>query len=110
MNKHIQKLLTHLSERTPQACTITGEDLLEHLWFTYLEETSADPQEIRAAFREIDSLLQPLPKKDANHLWDLICKVCYVHQHISFLDGVTLGAQLHTALENGVEYLNRPDS
>lgn len=99
MNPYIQTLLTHLSERNPQACDVSGEDLLEQLWFCYIEKMTVEPQAIRAAFREIDDALHLLPMKDANRICELTCSLCYLHQQSAFLDGVTLGAQLHTALE-----------
>lgn len=99
MNPYIQKLLSHLSDRTPEAYALSGEDLLQQLWYYYIEETSADPQEIRAAFREVDDALQSLPAKEADRVWDVTCKLCFLYQRTAFLDGVTLVAQLRTALE-----------
>lgn len=100
MNSYIDKVLTHLSEREPQIGPMTGEDMLEELWFYYLETASVEPQEIQDVFLEIDHTLHPLPWKDAEHIRNLTNRLCYVYQRISFLDGLTLGTQFAQALEN----------
>ena len=106
MHPYINKLMTHLSQRTPQAGDMSGQELLEQLWYYYIEETTVEPEAIRAAFREIDRSLELLPSKEADRICDLTCRLCYLYQHSAFLDGVTLGAQLSGAIEDRV--IGRP--
>ncbi|MBE6950591.1 MAG: hypothetical protein E7451_04560 [Ruminococcaceae bacterium] len=98
MNPYINKLLAHLSQRTPYADTISGQELLEQLWYYYIEETAVEPKEIRAAFRKIDRSLEKLPDKEADRVCDLTCQLCYLYQRSAFLDGLTLGARLSGAI------------
>lgn len=63
MNQDIKKLITHLSEHSPSQTRLTGKDLLEQLWYCYLEEKTVDPHQIRDGFREIDILLPPFRRE-----------------------------------------------
>ena len=98
MNPYINKLLTHLAQSAPEDADMSGEELLEQLWYYYIEETTVEPKEIRAAFREIDRSLEKLPGKEADRICDLTCRLCYLYQRSAFLDGLTLGAQLSGAI------------
>ena len=98
MTHYIEKLLAELSRRESDTTNLTGEDLLEQLWFCYLEENRADSKEIREGFRKIDAILGQLPIKSADQLFDEACRQCCRYQREAFLDGLTLGVRLHAAL------------
>lgn len=98
MNQDIKKLITHLSEHSPSGTRLTGKDLLEQLWYCYLEEKTVDPHQIRDGFREIDILLAPLPSGSSSQVFDAVCQQCYRYQREAFLDGLILGAGLRQAL------------
>ena len=98
MNHYIKLLFTELSRRESETTHLTGEDLLEQLWFCYLEENRADSKEIREGFRKIDAILGQLPIKSADQLFDEACRQCCRYQREAFLDGLTLGVRLHAAL------------
>ena len=100
MNHYIDKLITHLSEHSPSGTRLTGKDLLEQLWYCYLEEKNVDPQEIREGFREIDRLLEQLPTRGASQVFDTVCQQCVRYQRETFLDGLRLGISLHQALSS----------
>lgn len=59
------RLITELLQHQAGGTNMTGEDLLEQLWFCYLEENRADSKEIREGFRKIDAILGQLPIKSA---------------------------------------------
>ena len=98
MKHDVKALVDHLSGRSLCRTDLTGADLLEQLWYCYLEENSADPQEIRDGFRDVDKLLEPLPFASANQLFDIVSRQCCRYQRQAFLDGLTLGARLHQTL------------
>ena len=98
MNHYIEKLIIHLSERKSTGTKLTGEDLLEQLWYCYLEEKTVDPEEIREGFREVDSLLERLPLKSADRVFDVVYGQCCRYQRQAFLDGLMLGVGLHGAM------------
>lgn len=98
MNHYIKMLITHLSECHPSGTKLTGDELLEQLWYCYLEEKNVDPQEIRDGFREVDRLLASLPQREASLIFDVVCQQCCRYQREAFLDGLRLGTGLHQAL------------
>ena len=98
MNHYMEKLITHLSQRHSAGTKLTGGDLLELLWYCYLEERKLDPQEIREGFQEVDSLLAQLPLRSADRIFDIVCAQCCRYQRQAFLDGLMLGAGLHGAM------------
>lgn len=98
MSLYINTLLHHLAERHSRTCGLSGEDLLEQLWHCYLEDATIEPAEIRAAFREVDSILEQLAFRDADRIFDLTCQLCCLYQRSAFLDGMTLGLQLSAAV------------
>ena len=89
------RLLTELLQHQAGGTNMTGEDLLEQLWFCYLEENRADSKEIREGFRKIDAILGQLPIKSADQLFDEACRQCCRYQREAFLDGLILGVGLH---------------
>ena len=95
MNHYIKLLFAELSRRESETTHLTGEDLLEQLWYCYLEERSADSGEIREGFREVDAILGQLPLKSADQLFDAVCRQCCRYQREAFLDGLILGVGLH---------------
>ena len=95
MNNYLEKLLSELSRRESETTHLTGEDLLEQLWYCYLEERRADSVEIREGFREVDAILGQLPLKSADQLFDAVCRQCCRYQREAFLDGLILGVGLH---------------
>lgn len=92
------RLITELLQHQAGGTNMTGEDLLEQLWFCYLEENRADSKEIREGFRKMDAILGQLPIKSADQLFDEACRQCCRYQREAFLDGLTLGVRLHAAL------------
>ena len=98
MNHYFKLLFAELSHRESETTHLTGEDLLEQLWYCYLEERRADSVEIREGFREVDAVLGQLPLKSADQLFDAVCRQCCRYQREAFLDGLTLGVGLHGAL------------
>ena len=95
MNHYIKLLFTELSRRESSTTHLTGEDLLEQLWYCYLEERRADSGEIWEGFREVDAILGQLPLKSADQLFDEVCRQCCRYQREAFLDGLILGVGLH---------------
>ena len=55
MKHDLRALVNHLSERSLCGTVLTGADLLEQLWYFYLEENTADPPEIREGFRDVEN-------------------------------------------------------
>ena len=98
MDQHINKLIEHLSERDSETTKLTGEDLMQQLWYYYLEENTADPEEIKEGFREVDALLKTPPMKCADRIFDVVCQQCGRYQRTAFLDGLALGSRLQEAL------------
>lgn len=98
MKMYVNQLLMHLTQYQSERTSLTGKDLLEQLWYCYLEENRADSKEIREGFREIDMILGQLPLKSADQLFDEVCRQCCRYQREAFLDGLILGMGLHGAL------------
>ena len=95
MNHYVEQLLTEVSHRHSSTTNLTGRDLLEQLWYCYLEENRADSEGIREGFRKIDTILGQLPLKSADKLFDEVCRQCCRYQREAFLDGLILGIGLH---------------
>lgn len=90
MKHDLRALVNHLSERSLCGTVLTGADLLEQLWYFYLEENTADPPEIREGFRDVEKLLEPLPFRSANQIFDTVSQQCCRYQRQAFLDGLTV--------------------
>ena len=100
MNPYIESLITHLSEYALSGTNLTGNDLLEQLWYCYLEEKTVDPQQIRDGFREVDHLLESIPQCSASLVFDVVCQQCCRYQRQAFLDGLRLGVGLQQSLSS----------
>lgn len=99
MNADWNDLVSHLSRQATACGTLDGETLLEQLYFLYAENVRMDPPEIRNLFGQLESVLAPVPAELSNTLDVLICRLCSQHQKNAFLDGISLGFQLHSVLK-----------
>lgn len=83
----------------------TGDDdcttVLEQLYLAYANSHESDPPEIRAGFATLETLLESLPLKDNNAVFNLTCSLCTHYERKAFLDGVQYGAALMMELCKG---------
>lgn len=98
MNALLNKLAAHLLQRSTSGGVLNGEAMLDQLYIAYVEEAGADPQEVRELFGAVEEALAPVPRELSEQLGFLICRLCALHQEAAFLDGVSLGVQLHATI------------
>lgn len=76
----------------------TGDDgcetVLEQLYLAYANSHESDPPEIQSGFAALETLLESLPLKDNNAVFNLTCSLCAHYERKAFLDGVQYGAAL----------------
>ena len=87
MNPYLAKLEAEVSQR---------EDLsvLEALYNHYREYHPVDNAHIRRKFSQLNDILEKLPSREYDQIWDLACTLCSEYEREGFLDGISAGVKL----------------
>ena len=89
MNHYMKKIIPFLAEES-----IDREELQEQLYDCYRELHPRDSARIRAAFAELDKVLEPLTLREQDRVWDLTCSLCFESEQQAFIEGLRVGIQL----------------
>lgn len=98
MKNDLKKLHDYLRSIPSEAPSITGEELLEQLWLFFAEEYPVENAAVRAAFLEVDGVLEPLGLNAADRVTAITCRLCWLCERAAFLEGLRLGVQLSVEL------------
>ena len=98
LQEYISHLTSCIASHPPDLGDCDCETILEQLYQAYAESHESDPSEIRAGFKELDTLLEHLPLDDNNAVWNLCCQLCTAYERKAFLDGLQYGAHLMNEL------------
>ena len=93
MNPNIEKIKTHLTEITP-------DSVLEMLYGYYREWNIPEPEQVKACFAQLESILGKLPLREEDEVWYRVCDLCTEYQKMAFVDGVAIGVKLAAELES----------
>ena len=75
-----------------------AESPLENLYWHYFEDHPLDTDEIKKRFAELAGILDQLPLKEHDRVWDITCALCTEYEKAGFLEGARKGASLAAAL------------
>lgn len=89
MNPYIKKILPHLMTGNCNSAI-----LRQQMYNVYRELHPQDSEAIREAFAQLDTLLNKLPLRKYDQVWDLACKLCCESEQEAFLEGLRVGIQL----------------
>lgn len=91
MNPYMEKLMAtqFYIEETPQ-----GETVADALYGCYREIHPLDHSAIQEGFRQLDGVLNALPLRAYDQVWNLTCGLCCDHEKSAFLEGVRVGIAL----------------
>ena len=70
------------------------ESVLDTLYQCYLDQHPTDTEEISSRFSSLADILEKLPLKEHDQVWDLTCTLCTEHEKAGFLEGVRTGAAM----------------
>ena len=70
------------------------------LCYYYMQDNPVDNGIIRCQFEELDAILSKLSLSDNNAVFHLTGTLCASYEKQAFLDGIAVGLQLYTELNN----------
>ena len=100
MNRYIKNLKSFLAERTPNYIYDDAKSLLELLYYYYTISNPVDNAVIRCQFKELNDVLCHLSFSELDAVFSLACDLCVSHERQAFLDGIHVGMQLFTELND----------
>lgn len=73
-----------------------GESMwvLDMLYDSYREQHPVNTVEIGGKFVSLADILNKLPLKEHDQVWDLTCDLCMEHEKSGFLEGIRMGTSL----------------
>lgn len=99
MNRYIEKLKSFLALQGPCFGYGDANSILEMLYYYYIDENRIDSAVIRCQFKDLGDILDRLPFEDNNAVFSKTVDLCIAHGRQAFLEGVQIGMQLFTELE-----------
>ena len=85
-------------ERYPEVSCIhrcgTGQSALDMIYASYQEAHPVNTEEIGRRFVSLADILNNLPLKEHDQVWDLTCSLCIEHEKNGFLEGIRTGVSL----------------
>lgn len=100
MNRYIENLKNFLAEQIPNYSYADANSILELLYHCYMESNPVDNVVIRYQFKELDSILSHLSLKENDRVFYLVSNLCITHERQAFIDGVHVGMQLFSELDD----------
>lgn len=98
MNRYIENLKSFLAEQTPNYIYDDANSILELLCYCYMDSNPVDSAVIRYQFMEMDSILNRLSLAENDAIFSLVCNLCIAHERQAFRDGIQVGMQLFSEL------------
>ncbi len=98
MNRYIEKLKSFLAEQAPNYTPYEANSLLEILCYYYTSSNPVDNAVIRCQFRELNDVLCHLSLAEIDAVCSITCDLCVAHERQAFLDGIHVGMQLFSEL------------
>ncbi|MBQ8748230.1 MAG: hypothetical protein IJZ14_00230 [Oscillospiraceae bacterium] len=98
MNRYIENLKSFLAEQTPNYIYADANSLLEMLYYYYTTSNPVDNAIIRCQFKELNDVLCQLSLTQIDAVFSLVGDLCVSHERQAFLDGIYVGMQLFSAL------------
>ena len=95
MNPYMETLKSHLCNIEDAA---PGLPIGEALYGCYRELHPLDNEEIGRRFRQLDKVLDRLPRREYDQVWNLTCCLCCDHEKSAFLEGIRVGISLATGM------------
>lgn len=89
MNDYMKAILPYLKEETFEAQTLQAQ-----LYRCYQTLHPYDSDTVKACFSQLDSILQKLPLREYDQIWDLTCMISGECERAAFLEGLCVGIQL----------------
>ena len=71
-----------------------GQSVLDMLYDSYREQHPVNTVEIGRKFVSLADILNKLPLKEHDQVWDLTCDLCMEHERNGFLEGIRMGTSL----------------
>ncbi len=102
MNTYIEKLKAYFADCSGGYSHEDGQSILELLCYIYTVEKPVQSSVIRYQFREVERVLDKLTFAENERFSVLVTDLCAEHARCSFLDGVQVGFQLFSELQEKV--------
>lgn len=94
----IIKETIYLNERRcgimERQCVLESVSVLDLLYDSYREQHPVNTVEIGRKFVFLADILNKLPLKEHDQVWDLTCDLCMEHERNGFLEGIRMGTSL----------------
>lgn len=97
MNRYIENLKSFLAEQTNYIYD-DANSLLEMLYYYYTASNPVDNAVIRCQFKELNDVLRHLSLTEIDAVFSLAGDLCVTHERKAFLDGIHVGMQLFSEL------------
>ena len=94
MKTHVKRSRETYSECLCKSIRDTGGSVLDMLYDSYREQHSVNTEEIGRRFVSLADILNSLPLKEHDQVWDLTCDLCMEHEKNGFLEGLRMGVTL----------------
>ena len=70
------------------------ESMMDLLYVAYAENQGRDSREIDQCFIDLETYLESLSLEENDSIFNLLCRLCTLHEEKAFKDGLRLGACL----------------
>lgn len=87
-------LRKHISEHAPNYGDWDAHSVLEMLYVAYSDYNTTGPDEVQSIFHKLRLLLDDMPEKSVEQVFDMVCDLCSDHERSGFTEGVKLGVHL----------------
>ena len=98
MNRYVEKLKSFLTEQAPNYIYTDAHSLLELLYYSYTASNPVDNAVIRCQFKELNDIMYRLSLAENDAVFSLVGDLCAAHERQAFLDGIQVGMQLFSEL------------
>ena len=98
MKEYIKSLKTYIDQHPPNCGD--ADSVLGMLYECHNENTPYDNEQIRADFNELYQQMNGLPLQEMDRIVYPVCKLCRDHEKSGFVEGIKIGMQLRTELED----------
>ena len=94
MNPYRQKLTAYLSENPLRKRSNAQDQLIDDLYFYYMENYPYTSKNTYALWKELDALIAFLPFEDRDALISAVCGLCLEQEKLAFRGGIRIATQL----------------
>ena len=97
MKNYFEKLRTYIAENPPDFGD--GDSVLTLLYEAYAELNRMDDSTIKEVFNELYRQMNGMELREMDRIIYPVCTLCRDHQRSGFMEGVKVGIQLQSELE-----------